>query len=124
MRLVFATLIGISALALASPAAAEPPVRLSIEAVRPSASKHAGVRIAVPLSAAPVLWCISPDDPRCMPVSHDDGPSRSLVSVAPADREPSVPDVLPPDADRLSFVIEIDHPTAGVRSRVERPPRS
>jgi hypothetical protein len=78
------------------------------------------------LPAGEVLWCWSPDDPRCSPgdPAPEDGPralrdARTAAFVSHTTRrwpdlEALAPSRAPNDDDR---------PSDGVRSRVERPPR-
>lgn len=68
-----------------------------------------------------IMWCESDDDPRCAPTGSD-GPSPPLVaSSVAAGTSHDLPKA--PSRDAV-FEDERGTPTSGVRSRLERPPRS
>ena len=78
--------------------------------------------LPAPEPAAPIPWCRGGDDPRCMPGQSGPTGQGSLLPLAPA---------APNDSPRLEQVRSIPVsfetgtfvPPAGVRGRVERPPR-
>jgi hypothetical protein len=70
-----------------------------------------------------VLWCLSPDDPRCFPV---DGPTEAptLSERMPSSAAPERPRPEPHDAADPQQGSTIDQAgPSGERTRVERPPR-
>lgn len=74
--------------------------------------------------AAPVLWCVAADDPRC---SRDDEPgqgSRLQVLATPTVLAwTTAPRVGPPGSVEVRWPAASDHGRAGVRARIDRPPR-
>lgn len=101
-------------------------VDTTIESADPTAAPDT-VAAARPAPArAPVLWCSSASDPRCMPMQPTDAPQLSSIQFAIL--------ALPPDVVRVrTHVIETTDTTMtptygllaarGVSSSIERPPR-
>ncbi len=121
LLLIVASAMTIACLAPA-PAAAEPPVRLSIETVRRVQSKSDHARPSHE-QELPILWCISPDDPRCMPGSTDSDQlsSRHIVSAFHVDT--TAARFVAGGAQRVPVGFTDGAPRDGVRDRLERPPR-
>jgi hypothetical protein len=90
-------------------------------------SSRARREAASPDDAAPVedvLWCSSPDDPRCAPADPgpEDGPHAGRAThsgAGPGARDHRIP----PALARTHALAPRGGPRPGVRFRVERPPR-
>ncbi len=72
----------------------------------------------------PVPWCVSADDPRCSP--RDSAPHHRTATVEGAHVAAgfaSAPEFGDPNATETTSRAAIDGERAGVRHRLERPPR-
>jgi len=71
-----------------------------------------------------VLWCVNSDDPRCSQRDPaQDAPSFSQISSSSSGVLVKLPSVRSWAGVRVAWVDEVGHASAGVRDRVERPPR-
>lgn len=76
-----------------------------------------------PAPAEDAPWCSSPDDPRCTPIGGGT-PTGSVEGRVPITVVPGVQLArAPPGAEQPFHARDGLTPTAGVESRVERPPR-
>ncbi|HJL18197.1 MAG TPA: hypothetical protein RMH99_21210 [Sandaracinaceae bacterium LLY-WYZ-13_1] len=81
-----------------------------------------GARAPAPVED--VLWCSSPDDPRCAPVEPgpEDGPVSGRASFSGAGHGGHA-DPPPPSMRPMRAPVPRGGPRAGVRRRLERPPQ-
>jgi hypothetical protein len=69
-----------------------------------------------------MLWCLSPDDPRCFPVDAPAG-APSFGDPMPSSVGPETPRVPPLTIPRAFERADVFPGPAGEKSRVERPPQ-
>lgn len=85
---------------------------------------HDALEHALERHPAPVLWCLSSDDPRC---SRDDdsgeAPYLQILSTPPVILT-AVPRIARPGVVRVRFDLEEQQGSAGVPTRLDRPPRA
>lgn len=72
----------------------------------------------------PILWCISPDDPRCQQDDSGEAPHRSPLASAPTAALASTPRIPSASSTSATFVNDETQPASTVRGRVDRPPRA
>lgn len=85
----------------------------------------AGIDVPAPRRAAPVLWCLSANDPRCSRDDSGEAPYRlQILSVPPVVGVTAMPHVPLAGVTRIRFDLREGHALPGVRGRVDRPPRS
>lgn len=90
------------------------PLAPALEIVEPSAQRAGG----------PVLWCISPDDPRCQRDDSGEAPHRTTLSTAPIAPLPATPHVPRASSTNVELVSDEARPLAGIHVRLDRPPRA
>lgn len=71
-----------------------------------------------------LLWCASADGPHCSPVHHEEQSHSEWLRGPLRCGGPDIEDVPAPAASDVTFVVEAAGPRAGVRFRIERPPRA
>lgn len=71
----------------------------------------------------PVLWCISPDDPRCQRDNSGEAPHRSTLASSLVVSIGSLLEFGCASSVILDFIADESRPSSGVRGRIDRPPR-
>ncbi|MCC6876619.1 MAG: hypothetical protein IT378_20115, partial [Sandaracinaceae bacterium] len=71
----------------------------------------------------PILWCVSPDDPRCAPAENP--PSSRPIGSSSSGAAGTLADLAMPPAGSVEHALRADPgaPRDGSRDRLERPPR-
>lgn len=126
--------LALATLGLAGPAAAEDCLCVGPEQVFADALESPDPLAPVPAvevdaapverAAAPVLWCVSPDDPRCSPDDSGEAPHRITLATSPVAAIPTTPRVPPAAVTRVELATDELPPSDGVRGGLERPPRA
>ncbi|MDQ3036600.1 MAG: hypothetical protein M3Y87_29680 [Myxococcota bacterium] len=75
-------------------------------------------------AAAPVLWCVSPDDPRCSRDDTGEAPHRITLATSPVAAIPTTPRVPPPAITLVDLATETLPPSDGISGSLDRPPRA
>jgi hypothetical protein len=84
------------------------------------------VPVATPeIPRGPVLWCISPDDPRCQRDDSGEAPHRSSLASSLVASLGSISRITRASSITLELVlIDETRPLSGIRGRIDRPPRT
>jgi len=90
-------------------------------AATPGASLDAGAPLA---PDEDVLWCATPDDPRCAPANGAPGSSGFTLDHTPVATSLVGGRIASPTSMALAFAQFEGRPQRGFRSRLDRPPRS
>lgn len=126
--------LALATLGLSGPAAAEDCLcvgpeqafadpALSLESPDPLAPVPEAVAPTPARPNAPVLWCMSENDPRCQRDDSGEAPHRITLATSPVAALLTMPRVPPPAITHVAHATDELPPSDGVRFGLERPPR-